>query len=233
MTPEAIARQKIDAMLVACGWVVQDYARVDLSAGVGVALREVPLTGGRCDYLLIVGRVPVGIVEAKKAGTTLSGVAGQSGAYAQGLPEFLRGLLPGAVERLPFLYESTGEETFFRDERDPDTRSRRVFAFHRPDTLAEWLGEAETLRCRLKRRPFAFPLVKQGMRECQVEAITGLETSLGRGDPRALIQMATEAGKTYTACAFAYRLVKHAGARRVLFLVDRANLGRHQPRGMA
>ena len=168
----------------------------------------------------------MGIVEAKKEGSTLSGVAMQSGGYASNLPDFLRALLPGGVLRLPFLYESTGVETFFRDERDPQPRSRRLFAFHRPETLAEWLGEAETLRCRLKRMPFAFPLVKQGMRDCQIEAITGLETSFGRGDERALIQMATGAGKTYTACASAYRLVKHAGAKRVLFLVDRANLGR-------
>ncbi len=226
MGPEAEAREKIDALLGLCGWAVQDYARADLSAGRGVALREVPLKGGRCDYLLIVDRVPVGIIEAKKVGSTLSGVAAQSDVYARGLPDFLHALLPGGVERLPFLYESTGVETFFRDERDPHPRSRRLFAFHRPETLGEWSEQVETLRARLVKMPFAFPLVKDGMRQCQIEAITGLETSLVADRPRALIQMATGAGKTFTACAFAYRLVKHAGARRVLFLVDRANLGR-------
>ena len=64
------------------------------------------------------------------------------------------------------------------------------------------------------------------MRECQVEAIARLEESFCDALPRALIQMATGAGKTFTACAFTYRLIKHAGAKRVLFLVDRANLGR-------
>ena len=226
MKPEAEAREKIDALLTLCGWAVQDYARADLSAGRGVALREVPLKSGRCDYLLIVDRVPVGIIEAKKEGSTLSGVAAQSDVYARNLPDFLHNLLPGGAERLPFLYESTGVETFFRDERDPHPRSRRVFAFHRPETLGEWSEQTETLRHRLVKMPFAFPLVKDGMRQCQIEAITGLETSLVDDRPRALIQMATGAGKTFTACAFAYRLVKHAGARRVLFLVDRANLAR-------
>ena len=212
-------------MLRACGWVVQDYAGVDLSAGRGVALREVPLKGGRCDYLLIVDRVPVGVVEAKKAGTTLSGVAMQSGAYAQGLPEFLREKTSGETP-LPLLYESTGEETYFRDERDPHPRSRRVFTFHRPETLTEWLSNTPTLRARLIKMPFEQPLATAGLRDCQIEAIRGLEQSFACDHPRALLQMATGSGKTYTACAFTYRLIKHAGARRVLFLVDRANLGR-------
>ena len=135
-TPEAHAREQIDSMLVACGWVVQNFSSLNLGIGQGIALREVPLKSGRCDYLLLVDRKPVGVIEAKKAGTTLSTVADQSGYYAENLPEFLAQLLPGAVEALPFLYESTGTETFFRDERDPHPRSRPVFSFHRPETLA-------------------------------------------------------------------------------------------------
>ena len=138
-TPEAHAREQIDAMLVACRWVVQNFTALNLGIGQGIALREVPLKSGRCDYLLLVNRKPVGVIEAKRAGTTLSTVADQSGHYGANLPEFLAQLLPGAVETLPFLYESTGTETFFRDERDPHPRSRPVFAFHRPETLAELL----------------------------------------------------------------------------------------------
>ena len=222
MTPEQLARQKIDAQLAACGWVVQDFEAVDLSVGRGIALREVPLKTGPCDYLLLVDRQPVGVVEAKREGTTLSTVAEQSGRYASSLPDFLAGGLTGP---LPFLYESTGVETFFRDERDPAPRSRPVFSFHRPETLAEWLTQPDTLRTRLARLPLAHPLATTGMRDCQVEAIMGLEKSFAENRPRALIHMATGAGKTYTACAFTYRLIKYAGARRVLFLVDRANLG--------
>ncbi|EIQ00008.1 helicase, type I site-specific restriction-modification system restriction subunit [Opitutaceae bacterium TAV1] len=225
-SPEQQSRQQIDAQLVAAGWIIQDVKAVNLSAGPGIALREVQLKTGPCDYLLLVDRKPVGVIEAKKAGATLSGVAEQSGNYATALPDFLAALLPTGVASLPFLYESTGVETFFRDERDPHPRSRRVFTFHRPETLAAWAAQADTLRARLAAMPTVAPLPSQNLRDCQVEGITGLEASFVEARPRALIQMATGAGKTYTACSFTYRLIKHAGVRRVLFLVDRANLGR-------
>jgi type I restriction enzyme R subunit len=223
LTPEQKAREQIDGMLVASGWAVQDYKAFDPSAARGIALREVPLKSGRCDYLLLADRQALGVVEAKKSGTTLSTVADQSGHYGENLPDFIQALAPGG---LPFLYESTGIETFFRDERDPAPRSRRVFTFHRPETLAGWAAQPETLRRRLAQMPAAHPLTKAGMRDCQFEANTKLEQSFTADQPRSLIQMATGAGKTYTACAFTYRLVKYAGAHRVLFLVDRANLGR-------
>ena len=225
MTPEQQAREKIDTQLVASGWTIQDYKALNLSAGPGIAVREVPLTTGPCDYLLLVNRKPVGIVEAKRKeqGKNLSVAAEQSTRYATSLPDFLAAVTPG---KLPFLYESTGVETFFRDERDPEPRSRRVFSFHRPETLAAWASEPDTLRRRLAKMPVAHPLATSGMRACQIEAITKLEKSFASDQPRSLIQMATGAGKTYTACAFTYRLIKYAGARRVLFLVDRANLAR-------
>ena len=223
LPPEKRARERIDAFLASSGWVVQDYRSVDLSAGRGIALREVPLKTGPCDYLLVVDRTPVGVVEAKKAGSKLSTVAEQSARYSVGLPDFLAA---GRIGPLPFLYESTGVETFFRDSRDPHPRSRRVFSFHRPETLAEWFAEPDTFRARLAAMPTEHPLVTTGMRDCQIEAITGLERSLSEDRPRALIHMATGAGKTYTACAFSYRLIKYAGARRILFLVDRSNLGK-------
>src|SRR5437016_7714969 len=59
----------------------------------------------------------------------------------------------------------------------------------------------------------------------QIEAIRNLEKSLAANKRRALIQMATGSGKTYTAVNFVYRLIKLTGARHVLFLVDRGNLG--------
>ena len=196
---------------------------LNLSAARGSRCPRSALSKGRCDYLLLVDRKPVGVIEAKKEGITLSAVAEQSGHYAENLPDFLRIDLVGT---LPFSYESTGVETFFRDERDPDPRSRRVFAFHRPETLAEWLEEPDTLR---PPRPDALrrsATTAMTSASATIEAIRGLEKSFAAAQPRALIQMATGAGKTYTACAFTYRLIKYGGARRVLFLVDRANLGR-------
>ena len=223
--PEAQARVTIDAMLAAADWAVQDYKAFNPAAARGIALREVPLESGRCDYLLLVDRIPLGVIEAKKEGTTLSTVSEQSAHYGENLPDFLANLLPG-TKTIPFAYESTGVETLFRDERDPRPRSRRVFAFHQPATLAAWLAEPDTLRARLAALPTAHPLPTTHLRQCQIEAITSLESSFAADRPRALIQMATGAGKTYTACAFTYRLIKFAGARRVLFLVDRANLGK-------
>ena len=132
LTPEQRARRQIDPQLLASGWVVQDYRQFNPSAGRGIALREAPLKSGKCDYLLLVDRKAVGVAEAKKEGTLLSGVAEQSGHYAENLPDFIQSIAPGS---LPFLYESTGVETFFRDERDPSPRSRRVFTFHRPEIL--------------------------------------------------------------------------------------------------
>jgi type I restriction enzyme R subunit len=137
-TPEELARQQIDAMLIGAGWIIQNFRGLNLAAGKSVALRKVPLKSGRCDYLLLVDRKPVGVVEAKKTGTRLSGAAEQSRHYGENLPDFL-----STAGTLPFYYESTGPETFFRDQRDPYPRSRPVFAFHRPETLVELLTKPD------------------------------------------------------------------------------------------
>jgi type I restriction enzyme, R subunit len=221
-SPEAKARQKIDALLTEAGWVIQDRAGLNLYASKGVAVREFPTPTGPSDYVLFVDCKAVGIVEAKQEGTTLSGVAEQAGEYALRFPPEI----PNVGLPLPFLYESTGVETFFRDDRDPEPRSRRIFAFHHPETLAGWLSEPETLRARLRQMPERCPLITKNLWPAQVEAITNLERSFVADQPRALIQMATGSGKTFTAVNFVYRLIKHAKARRALFLVDRNNLGR-------
>ena len=221
-TPEELARINIDKQLTACGWIVQSRSEMNLYAGRGVAVREFPLSTGEADYLLFVDRKAVGVVEAKPEGVTLSGVADQAAKYSVGLPANI----PHVTLPLPFLYESTGVETFFRDERDPEPRSRRAFTFHRPEELADLLIDANTLRGRLRNMPTQFPLITTGLWGAQVEAINNLEKSLVENRPRALIQMATGSGKTFTAVSFVYRLIKHAKAKRVLFLVDRNNLGR-------
>jgi len=182
------------------------------------AVREFLLPNGPCDYLMFVGGRAAGVIEAKKSGVTLSGVAEQAAKYLAKVPDHLARW----ADQLPFAYESTGDETYFRDTREPRPRSRRVFAFHQPETLHAWLKEQDTLRARLQQLP---PLDTTGLRECQIDAVNGLEASLAKDNPRALIQMATGAGKTFTACTFSWRLLKHAKAKRILFLVDRNNLG--------
>jgi len=223
MTPEEKTRQKIDQLLEAAGWIVQNLKELNLGASLGVAVREFTLESGEADYLLFVGRKAVGAIEAKPEGTTLSGVAEQSGKYLEGIPKNL----PQVQQPLPFAYESTSIETLFRDLRDPDFRSRRVFAFHKPETLLEWSSQKDTLRSRLKTMP---TLIIEGLRGCQIEAIQNLEESFEEARPRALIQMASGGGKTYTAVSFIYRLIKFVNVRRVLFLVDRSNLGRQTSR---
>lgn len=141
MKPEENARKKIDALLEKAGWLVQDYKDLNLGAAVGIAVREFPLKGaGFADYLLFVERHAIGALEAKPEGTTLSGVSEQTEKYLHSLPENI----PHVGNMLPFAYESTGVETYFRDLRDPDCRSRSVFAFHRPETLHEWVHEENT-----------------------------------------------------------------------------------------
>ena len=219
MKPEELARKKIDELLDAAGWVIQDVRNLNLSASLGVAVREFPMKSGFADYLLFIDKKAAGVIEAKPEGTTLSGTADQSDKYAFSFPPNL----PSIRKPLPFAYESTGTETFYRDCRDPDCRSRRVFAFHQPKMLLDYANQSNTLRARLQTLP---PLITDGFRQCQIEAITNLEESFAESRPRAVIQMAPGSGKTYTAVSFVYRLIKHANAKRVLFLVDRSTLGR-------
>ncbi len=219
MGPEEKARSEIDSMLEASGWRVQDYTGINLGASLGVAIREFPTDSGPADYAIFVNRGAVGVVEAKPSGTTLSGVSEQTDRYSSAFP----GTVPNVGLPLPFCYESTGMETYFRDKRDPDSRSRLVYTFHRPETILDWLNEETTLRERLRNLP---PLTTDGLRACQIDAINNLDKSFKEGRPRALIQMATGSGKTYAAVTFVYRLIKFADAKRILFLVDRNNLGR-------
>ena len=156
--PGQQARARIDALLQAAGWVLQDAADFNRNAAPGVAVREFQLPGGPCDYLLFVAGKACGVIEAKKAGITLSGVAEQAARYMHALPPHLARW----ADTLVFDYESTGDETYFRDTRDPKPRSRRVFAFHQPATLLAWLQEPDTLRQRLRQMP---PLDKAGLRD--------------------------------------------------------------------
>ncbi len=252
--PEELARQEIDAQLERAGWVIQDRNQMNLAAGEGpvkgVAVREFNLASGHgfADYLLFVDGQAVGVFEAKPAGHTLSGVEPQALRYAEGLPQELT----APVRPMPFLYLGTGAETTFTNLLDPKPRARRLFHVHKPETLAEWLGaptlpawaadragsevaealppkllgsyaeKPSSLRSRLQAMP---PVDLPGLWENKVEAIGRLEESLAKNRPRALIQMATGSGKTLLAVTAAWRLIHFAGARRILFLVDRSNLG--------
>ena len=221
---------------------MQDVAALNVSAARGLAVREFSLRPGHgaANYQLYVDGRAAGVVEAKLEGHTLTGVEAQSENYGGGLPANL----PFFVRPLPFLYESTGVETRFTNGLDPEQRSRAVFAFHSPETLAEWLGASVpswqagerqvagtqasyTAPYSRRRRLTTMPVLDEsGLWPVQARAIRNLERSLAEARPRSLVQMATGSGKTFMACNQVYRLIRHAGARRVLFLVDRSNLGR-------
>ena len=211
-TPEQKARRDIDANLEAAGWIVQDRDALDLAAGRGVSVREFPMRSGfgSADYLLYLDRKAAGAIEAKAAGT-LTGVEEQTAKYAVGLPKDL----PAHRRPLPFLFESNGAVTYFTNGLDPSPRSRELFNFPRPETLAEAVARPAQLRERLKNLP---PLDDSRLWSVQARAIRNLEQSFAEAAPRALIQMTTGSGKTFTAVNVVYRLLKYAGAKRILFL---------------
>ncbi|EMM77181.1 type III restriction enzyme, res subunit [Leptospira santarosai str. 2000030832] len=217
-SPEQISRDFIDKILIQSGWLIQDKKSIHLSAGIGIAVREYNTDVGPADYVLFVDRKPVGIIEAKREeeGHRLTTVEDQSKEYSQAKLKYLNN------DPIPYVYESTGELTRFTNYRDPKPRSRPIFAFHRPETLRAWEKNEKQLRGRLLDLP-SLPI--SGLRDCQILAITKLEESFKGNKPRALIQMATGSGKTFTSITFIYRLLKYAKSKRILFLVDTKNLG--------
>ena len=226
MTPEEKARLEIDKKLEASGWMIQDLKDININASLGVAIREFPTAnGGEVDYALFIDGNPVGIIEAKEDN---KGVGLIIEAHEQNMKYVEMGLKNNEDEKdsLRFIYEATSIITYFTDLKDPKPRAREVFSFHRPETLKMWMEEYEreksTLRGRLKNFE---SLSNEGFRDCQINAILKLEESLGYNNPRALVQMATGAGKTYSIVTNSYRLLKNAKAKRILFLVDTKQLG--------
>ena len=217
--PEQRARDRIDDLLRDAGWEIQSKETINVFASLGVAVRELQTTEGPADYVLFVDGMPVGVIEAKKEaeGFHLTTHEQQTDKYRTSPLKLLDNDSP-----LRFGYESTGELTRFTDYTDPKPRSRPVFAFHKPETLQKWLAQPKTLRARLHDIPSLDPA---GLRACQFRAINNLEGAFRGAKPRALIQMATGAGKTFAAITSVYRLLKFAKIRRALFLVDTRNLG--------
>ena len=217
-TPEQKARDQIDALLIDSGWVIQNKDEINFSAGLGIAVREFQTDIGPADYILFIDQHPVGVIEAKKEeeGQRLIYHEDQAEQYATSKVKYFDN------EPLLFVWESTGAVTRFTDMRDPNPRSREVFTFQRPETLKEWHSEPRSLRARFNDLP---ALCREGLRDCQYTAINNLDASFKHNRPRALIQMATGSGKTYTAITAIYRLLKYCDAKRILFLVDTRNLG--------
>ena len=224
MTPEEKARKIIDGKLEESGWLIQDMKNLNVTANIGVAVREFPTSTGEVDYALFVDGEPIGIVEAKRTekGEDITAVEHQSARYANSTFKWVRGKY-----EIRFAYEATDQLTRFTDYKDINYRSRTVFSFHRPETLRGYLRQADTIRNNMKRFP---ELDTRGFRKCQVTAIENLDKSFSENRPKALVQMATGAGKTYTAITAVYRLLKYAKLNRILFLVDTKGLGEQAER---
>lgn len=224
MTPEQNARQVIDKKLEQAGWTIQDLKQLNLFVGLGVAVREFPTSTGPVDYALFVDGTPVGIIEAKKddVGENITAVEGQSSRYVNSTFKWIKG-----EYRIRFVYEATGKLTRFTDYDDIKYRSRSIFTFHQPQELQRLMKQPNTIRNRMKHFP---DFDTAGFRKCQITAIRNLEKSFRANRPKALIQMATGAGKTFTAITAVYRLLKHTGVNRVLFLVDTKGLGEQAER---
>lgn len=219
MTPEQLARQVIDEKLRQAGWIIQDMRQLNLVAALGVVVREFPTSSGPVDYALFVDAVPVGVVEAKptSAGESITVVEEQSQRYANSTFKWVQ-----QDHTIRFAYEATDKLVRFTDYQDIKYRSRTVFSFHQPETLRALLRQPDTLRNNLKNIP---DFDTSGFRQCQIDALNNLDVSFENNRPRALIQMATGAGKTFTAITAAYRLLKFARMKRILFLVDTRSLG--------
>ena len=224
MTPEQEAREQIDKNLIKSGWTLQNVSQLNLGASKGVAVREFPTSTGPVDYALFVDGEPIGVIEAKKtnAGEHITEVETQSARYANSVFKWIN-----RDYRIRFAYEATDKLIKFTDYYDLKYRSRKVFAFHRPETLEMLVNQKDTIRNNMKHFP---ELDTTGFRDCQIKAIRKLDTSFFESRPRALVQMATGAGKTFTAITEAYRLLKYGKMNRILFLVDTKSLGEQAER---
>ena len=224
MTPEQEARVVIDKKLEQSGWVIQNFAQVNIGAALGVAVREYPTDTGPVDYALFIDGEPVGVIEAKKSsiGENITVVEEQSARYATSSFKWIN-----REYTIRFAYEATDKLIKFTDYKDIKYRSRRVFSFHRPEYLKSLLQASDTIRNNMKYFPV---LDTTGFRECQINAINNMDISFADNRPRALVQMATGAGKTFTAITEAYRLLKYGKMNRILFLVDTKSLGEQAER---
>ena len=224
MTPEEQARVVIDEKLEQSGWIIQDMRQLNLTASLGIAVREFPTSTGPVDYALFIEGRPVGVVEAKKseAGENITVVEGQSARYANSTFKWVQ-----QEYRIRFAYEATDKLVRFTDYDDIKYRSRSVFSFHRPETLKALIAAPDTIRNNMKHFP---GFDETGFRKCQIKAINNLDRSFADNRPKALVQMATGAGKTFTAITAAYRLLKYGKMNRILFLVDTKSLGEQAER---
>ena len=219
MKPEEKARVIIDRMFEEAGWKVVDRDKYAPNM-TAVAIREGLMVGNReADYLLFLNGKAVGVLEAKRIETDINSdiVQEQARLYTRSCPKWCQAWFPNIP--LPLAYVANSRDLMFYDTRKSNSEFEYCKKIHTPKEVKKLLG--------LEDDYVGLPtLSPKGLRACQYEAITQLEQSFRNGENRALMVLATGAGKTYTACLAAYRMLAFTPMKRILFLVDRNNLGK-------
>jgi len=239
---EAETRAIIDEKLRAAGWEADTTLLNHYTHGTvpeknrNMAIAEWKVGKGRADYALFIGLKLVGLIEAKaKKKTIPSALESQTKVYARQVRQIENEeILQTRNEyKVPFLYATNGrpflrqlqEESgiWFWDSRKPLEHARPLEGWHSPDDLLMLLSQDdEDANQRLEEESIS----KFGLRPYQEKAVLAAEEALKAGQRRLLIAMATGTGKTRTAIALMYRLIKSKKCRRILFLVDRNSLGK-------
>ena len=219
MKPEEKARVIIDRMFEEAGWKVVDRDKYAPNM-TAVAIKEGLMVGNReADYLLFLNGKAVGVLEAKRIETDINSdiVQEQARLYTRSCPKWCQAWFPNIP--LPLAYVANSRDLMFYDTRKSNSEFEYCKKIHTPKEVKKLLS--------LEDDYVGLPtLSPKGLRACQYEAITQLEQSFRNGENRALMVLATGAGKTYTACLAAYRMLAFTPMKRILFLVDRNNLGK-------
>lgn len=222
LLPEQKARVKIDQMLKDSGWTVVPRDDFTPDAVNAQAVEENLMKGNlEADYILYLDGKAIAVLEAKREENKLGlEVAEQAQNYGNILPDWVQAW----KTPLPFIFLCNGDLLLFKDMREAKPSYKVIKKMFTPKEIVNLAGD--DIKSQFAKLPALPPVGPKGLRECQFEAITNLEISFKQGLKKALIVLATGAGKTFTACTAAYRLLNYMGAKRVLFLVDRNNLGK-------
>ncbi|PLR73794.1 type I restriction-modification system endonuclease [Bacillus sp. UMB0728] len=238
---EAETRTIIDGKLRAAGWEVDTTELNHQKNGTlpqknrNMAIAEWKVKGGRVDYALFIGLKLVGFIEAKAKKKTIPGaLESQTKVYAKNVVQVDNEVITTTINeyKVPFLYATNGrpylrqlqEESgiWFWDSRKPLEHARSLEGWHSPADLELLLSQDDQ---DANKRLEEEDITKFGLRHYQQSAVLAAEAGLIEGKRRMLIAMATGTGKTRTAIALMYRLIKSKKCRRILFLVDRNSLG--------
>lgn len=238
---EAETREIIDAHMREAGWEA-DTNSIRFSKGSrpepgkNKAIAEWPTTSGPVDYALFIGRQLIGVAEAKRFDVDIPAKhSSQTLRYARGVDPkgyplhddspWLDFIVPYAFTTngrpyLKQLHEKSG--IYFQDLRIDTNKAYAIDGWRTPEgLLAELQQDIPAANADLASNPIDLP----GLRPYQIEAISEIEKAVAEDQRELLLAMATGTGKTRTAISLIYRLIKAKRFRRILFLVDRTELG--------